>query len=98
MSTYYFDVFVQDRLTEDEFGIELPDIEAAIDECANALTDVSGETLARGQDGAVVMLIRDESGRSVYKATLAISFEHLPASPKYLAEVELQREAGDLIH
>ena len=93
MPFYYFDAIIQERLVEDEIGIELPNIDAAIYECAAALPDVSNETLAKGQDGSAVIVIRDDHGRSLYKATLTVSFKHLPGSPDYVAEYEPQAAA-----
>ena len=93
MSIYYFDIFVQGRLIEDETGIELPSIDTAISECASALPDVSDDVLAKGRNGSVVMLVRDEIGRLIHKATLTVSFEHLPGSTKYLAAVKFPSDA-----
>ena len=56
MPHYYFDVHDKDGAFEDEVGLELPDMDAAIAEARRALADMTKEMLLDGAEGIHIII------------------------------------------
>ena len=77
MPRYFFDVFDGHRTTRDELGLDVADLSQVRHEAIDALPDVAREQLPDGDDTAFFVLVRDESGQQIFKATLALKAEWL---------------------
>jgi len=62
MPHYYFDVHDKDGTFEDEVGLDLPDMDAAITEARRALADMIKEMLLDGAEGVHIIIHDGEDG------------------------------------
>ena len=66
-------------MTQDEEGLDLPDVERAKTEAVAALPDLVRETGAAGRQAwTLTSRIRDEMGQTVFQATLSLRATDLP--------------------
>ncbi|MEG9528321.1 MAG: hypothetical protein MIL41_21565 [Hyphomicrobiales bacterium] len=82
MPRFYFDIH-DGELLPDEEGTECADFEAAREKVLASLPDVAGWITPVDSDNqAVSVLVRDETGREIYTATLTFAASRLdqPAS------------------
>ena len=79
MPRFYFDINVGvGEFDRDDHGTECTDLEAARGKILASLPDLSGLiTEEGGDDQAVTILVRDEGGSGVYKATLTFTGRRL---------------------
>jgi hypothetical protein len=75
MPRFFFDLDDGGGLLPDEFGVELPGLEAAEREGTAALVDIAKDAMSNGSTREVTLSVRDDSGQAqlVLKVTLAIS-------------------------
>lgn len=59
MPQYYFDVHDKDGTFQDEVGLELPNMDAAIAEARRALADMTKEMLIDAGAEGILIVIRD---------------------------------------
>ena len=72
MPRFFFDTFDGEFSAQDDTGLELPDLEAAQREAQAALSLMARETLPAGNYRTFVMNVRDETGKSVFRAALSL--------------------------
>ena len=78
MPRYYFDTHDGERFTCDETGLECASLDAARDAAIRALPDLARDLLPDGSDRrALSVEVRDEGGRRVPKAILALTADWL---------------------
>jgi hypothetical protein len=78
MGRYFFDVSDGNLLTDD-VGIEFADARCASQEALQSLPDMAKGLLPDTGSETVTVTMRDERGTAVYRATLTIKGEWLPA-------------------
>lgn len=71
MPRFFFDVSDGEKLTTDEIGLELGDLERVRSEAIDALPDLAREQLPDGDERVFAVQARDEAGRVVFTATLS---------------------------
>ncbi len=82
MPRYFFDTYDQDELARDEEGIECS-LRADVEERAiAALPDMARDVLPDGPNHDFRVLVRDESDKIVFRATLALRSEWLEGNPE----------------
>jgi hypothetical protein len=79
MPLFYFDIDDGERFTRDEQGLDCPDRKAARDYAIGVLPDLAREALPDGDRHEIVVTVRDESGRNVFRAVLSLVAEWLDA-------------------
>ena len=75
MPSYLFDFHDGTALRPDDLGLELDGRRAARVEAVRALLDVARDILSDGKDRSIAARVRDEHGRPVLTATLALAVE-----------------------
>ena len=75
MPKFYFDIDDGLFLHVDEDGVNLPDAHAARDEALDILPHITRETLPVGAGRKYSSSVRDESGKTIYRATLSLTGE-----------------------
>jgi len=78
---FYFDIQDQDGMQRDEAGLELPDMEAAINEARRALGDLLREELRHPGGDGVSIRIRDGQSPVVISVSLTTELEGPTADP-----------------
>jgi len=79
MPRYFFDTYDGETITEDDEGLELEGIEAARREALAALPDMARAMIPDdGDRRTMVVKVRDESGKVVLQAALALLVEREP--------------------
>jgi hypothetical protein len=73
MSRYFFDLHNGDGATRDESGLELSTRESVTREVSRILLDVVQDEIGDQPNGAVSVVVRDDSGRAVSVANLTFS-------------------------
>lgn len=76
MARYFFDV-MDGGICLDDVGVEFPDAQSACKEALHALPDLAKSFLPEKVSEEVVITMRDESGKALYRATLTIKTEWL---------------------
>lgn len=77
MPLFYFDIDDGERFTLDDGGLECPDRKAARDYAIGVLPDLAREALPDGDTHRIVVTVREESGRPVFRAVLSLKAEWL---------------------
>ncbi len=76
---YFFDMYDNAAMTEDDEGLELDGIEAVRTEVLGALPAMARELVTLdGDRRTIVVKVRDETGKAVLNAALAIVVEIEP--------------------
>jgi hypothetical protein len=73
---FFFDTYDGDRLTPDEVGLELDDLEAAKAEGKKTLPDMAREGMPDGDQRVFMVSVRDEAGQVVLRIALALRVEY----------------------
>jgi hypothetical protein len=73
---YFFDIRDGQGTHRDDTGLELPNIETAMDEARRALADMNRDALAHGGDQVLEIIIRDH-GEGPVRLALSITTEKL---------------------
>ena len=72
MPRFFFD-FANGAVMPDDTGTEFPNAHAARDAAINVLPDIARDEISAGNSRAVVVLMRDENGRALFTASLALT-------------------------
>jgi hypothetical protein len=80
MTRYFFDILDGAVLTRDDDGADLPDAAAMQVEAKVALADVVRDAMPNGPSQTFRVNVRDEDGRDVYEAQLALTTRDLSVS------------------
>lgn len=72
MPRFFFDI-VNGALMVDDAGTEFPNVHAARDAAINVLPAVAREEIAAGHGHEVVVLMRGETGRALFTASLTLT-------------------------
>ncbi len=72
MPTYYFDVYDNETLRPDDFGIELEDLYEARTQAIALLSHITGDAIPEGDHHAFKVVVRCQSNRVRYIATLTL--------------------------
>lgn len=75
MPRYFIDTNDDDTFVEDDEGQDLPDAEAARKEALTALPDMARDKMSDGDRRTFCASVRDETGETIYKATLTLNGE-----------------------
>jgi hypothetical protein len=75
MPRFFFDVSDGQKVTRDQIGLDLSDIDSVRREAIDALPDIAREQLPDGDEAVFAVQARDESGIIVFKATLNFRIE-----------------------
>ena len=78
MPLYFFDTRDNDRLIEDEIGLELPDLEAVTAEAGRSLAEIARDVLSDSSKRELAIEVLDER-QAVLRAVL--SFEAIILKP-----------------
>lgn len=81
MPLFFFDVREGVRFVPDERGLELPDIGAAEQEAAEAAAEIGRDLLPRGTARSVTVEVRNEDGKRVITATVALAVDRVHPDP-----------------
>ena len=73
MPRFYFDMDENSRLARDTEGDELAVREAAREEALLILTEAASTFSVRRAGAEITVRVRDEAGRKIYRATLALT-------------------------
>ena len=77
MPRYFFDFHEGSKVSLDEDGTVLPDMQTARDEATEALLEVGKETLpTNGEERSLSVSVRDEKGERVL--TITITYSEVP--------------------
>jgi len=71
MPRFFFDI-TAGTTTVDTDGVELPNAHAARDEAVYVLPDIASDELRSGRSQAVSVVIRDDAGRKLFRASLTL--------------------------
>lgn len=80
MARYFFDI-VNGGVSVDDEGIEFQDAKAASQEALQTLPELAMDGLADKDGEQVSVMMRDASGRAIYRATLTIHSQWLVERP-----------------
>ena len=75
MPTFYFDISDGDEQVRDDLGIELSDVQAARRQAISVLPDIARDELPDGDRREFRAVVRDASGKTVFKAKLSLVAE-----------------------
>ena len=75
MPTFYFDISDGNRRIQDDEGTELSDIHAARNQAICVLPDIARDELPDGNHREFSSVVRDASGKIIFKATLSLAAE-----------------------
>ena len=78
MARYYFDTHDGGPLLVDEEGQELDGLEAARREALSGLADLACHVVPKAKQDRMGVSVRDEAGRIVFRASLALQIEDNP--------------------
>ena len=73
MARYFFDSRDRHGSSRDDEGVELDSIEAVRIEAAKALADMAKGAVPKHEHGELWLVVRDESGRQVIRASLSFA-------------------------
>lgn len=72
MPRYYFDVQDQNKVTADDVGIECETPDDVRKTAIGALPGIAADALPDGDRHVLAVLVRDESGKKVFEASLTL--------------------------
>ncbi|MEH6717313.1 MAG: hypothetical protein V7704_00415 [Aurantimonas endophytica] len=72
MPLYYFDIEDQDDLSRDDTGIDCTSRDAIRNAAVDALPDLARDLILGDEHHTIVVLVRDEAGRKIYRASLTV--------------------------
>ena len=75
MALYFFDIYDTGETFFDRDGIELQDMDSAMDEAAKALIDMANEILPDGAWRDLAIKVRDEDGQEVAHVRIAVEVQ-----------------------
>ena len=78
MPRFYIDTSDQNRFVRDEDGIELEDVDAAMNAAADGLADMARDTLPGGEGRTFVAIVRDGDGRTLVQTTMSFGVVWMP--------------------
>jgi hypothetical protein len=88
VARYYFDIDDGEHSITDDEGTEADSLQIVRNEAISVLPDIAREELPDGDYRVFAIQVRDEMKRPIFKATLTLRAEWLPAAPT----------SADLIH
>ena len=77
MPRFYVDLQDEEDIHEDDVGSELESLEQARIEAVSLIYQVSKDKLLGGEYRELIATVRDEAGKSLYRATLLFKGEWL---------------------
>ncbi len=81
MPRYYFDVREGVRFAEDDVGLQLPDLNAAEREAAEAAAAIGRDLLPKGTARSVAVEVRNEHRQRVLTATVTLALDRVDPKP-----------------
>ena len=78
MPHYFFDTHDGGPLLVDEEGLELAGLEEARREALSGLADLARDVVPEAKQNSMGVSVRDEAGRIVFRASLALQVENNP--------------------
>ncbi|HEX2017547.1 MAG TPA: hypothetical protein VGO17_01285 [Aurantimonas sp.] len=72
MPRYYFEIDDNGVMTPDEEGIECETLASVRDAAIDALPRMASDVLPDGDHHIITILVRDQAGRSIFKASLTL--------------------------
>ena len=81
MPRFYFDVREGDRLTRDDNGLELDNLDAAERAAAEGAAEIGRDCLPKGNARDVTVEVRNERGRQVLSVRVAIEVHREELAP-----------------
>ena len=81
MPRFFFDVREGPRFVPDEDGLELPDVDAAEHEAAEAAASFERDMLSKGDVRDVSVEVRNEHGQRVITVTVTMQVERVAPPP-----------------
>lgn len=76
MPRFFFDV-IDDKTTTDDIGLDLEDLDAAQREVVRTLPGLARDALPDARSREFAIEVRDDAGRKLLRATLALKVERL---------------------
>ncbi len=77
MPRFYFDIRDGDRTTLDSDGVEFPTLDAAHTDLMDGLAEITRDIMPDGTYREIIGEVRDEGGKPVLRATIAVKAERL---------------------
>ena len=81
MPRFYFDIREGVRFVPDEEGLEVPDLDAAEREAAEAAAEIGRSLLPVGMARSVTVEVRNEHGQRVVTATVTLAVDRVYPEP-----------------
>ena len=78
LKRYFFDVDDGDGLEIDRIGLLCESLQAVREEAIKVLPDIAKEVMPDGDRRVLRTIVRDEGGRSIFEASLALDAHWLP--------------------
>lgn len=72
MPLYFFDIQDQEKVSRDDIGIECGTCEAVRDAAIEALPDLARDLRSDVERHSIIVLVRDEAGKNVFRASLTL--------------------------
>ena len=72
MPLYFFDIQDREKLSHDDIGIECGTREAVRDAAIEALPDLAKDLRPDVQRHSIIVSVRDEAGKNVFRASLTL--------------------------
>jgi hypothetical protein len=82
MPLFYFDVREGVRFIPDEDGLELPNLDAAEREAAEAAASIGRELLPEGTARSVTVEVRNQHGQRVITTTVTLAVDRVTPQPE----------------
>jgi hypothetical protein len=73
MPLFFFDIHDGNELTRDDSGVECASLAEVSDKAIDALPDIAREELPNGPRRTFLVKVRDDAGRYVFRASLALA-------------------------
>ena len=77
MPKYFFDIYDGEQQIRDDTGVDLSGPDAARDAAIGVLPNIARDELPDGDKREFVAVVRDESGRKIFRAALSLVAEWL---------------------
>ena len=75
---FFIDTSDQARFIRDEDGIELQDVEAAMNAAADGLCDMARDALPGGESRTFIAIVRNEHGRTLVQTSMSFGVVWMP--------------------